>query len=108
MNIQDINSQAQTVNLSDLHYTTDAAIAFTTTEIVNSGDDVLFFNEDTNAWELGVYLDLWYFISNERETSPFVGDERMMAYIQQYNGGCTYADIQTISKVASSYPQAYC
>lgn len=108
MNAEIINAQAQTVNLSDLYFTTDAATAFTTTEIVNSGDDVLFFNEDTESWELGVYLDLWYYISNERETSPFLFDDRTMAYIATNAGGTTYADIQSISKVASQYPIAFC
>lgn len=66
-------------------------------ETINPGDTISYISDDTGERITGVYLNLWVYRTAGRETSPFVGDNRVMAYILS-NGGCDYADVRTIRK----------
>lgn len=104
-----MNAQTfQTVDLSDLNIINAAELTHTVDDEINTGDDVLFFNEDSNEWELGVYETLWFYHTGGREVSPFLFDDRTMAYIRTNAGGATYADVTTVLKVAPQYPIAFC
>lgn len=96
----------QTPSMSDLNIIEAAAIAHTSEEFIDSGDYVRFFCEDSNTWQIGVYATLWFYITNGRETSPFVADNRVMAKIATIQGGVTYADVTTISKIANPLQSA--
>lgn len=66
-------------------------------EIINTGDSISYICDDTGERKTGRYMTLWYYLTDGRETSPFVGDNRVMAKI--YTGtGVTYANASTIRK----------
>lgn len=68
-----------------------------TEEIFEAGDSISYICDDTGERKTGRYMTLWYYITNERETSPFVGDNRIMAKV--FTGtGIDYADVRTIRK----------
>lgn len=67
------------------------------TEFIASGDSISYICDDTGERRVGVYMTLWLYITNGRETSPNWNDSRVMAKI--YTGtGVTYANAATILK----------
>lgn len=65
-------------------------------EIINSGDTISYVSDDTGERITGIYMTLWYYLTDGRETSPFVGDNRVMA--QVWTGRTDYANVVTIRK----------
>lgn len=92
--------------LTDLNIIEAAAIANTSEETVNPGDHVRFWDDDKQCWQIGVYMTLWFYLTNGRETSPNWNDNRVMAKIATFAGGVTYADVTTINKIASAVQTA--
>ena len=101
------------LDLSTLNFKTwqTACIAYAnvSSEKVNVGDAIVFYNEDTRSYELGIYLNLWHYISEGRETSPLLTEEgkqdsRHMALVATQTGGTQYADILSIRKHVHAVP----
>lgn len=66
-------------------------------ETILSGDVISYISDDTGERITGVYMTLWVYMTDGRENSPFVGDNRVMAKV--WTGqGVDYADTTTIRK----------
>lgn len=66
-------------------------------EIFEAEDSISYICDDTGERKTGRYMTLWYYLTDGRETSPFVGDNRIMAKV--FTGtGIDYADVRTIRK----------
>lgn len=71
-------------------------------ETINPGDSISYVSDDTGERITGVYMTLWAYLTDGRESSPFVGDSRHMAKVYTAQGGIDYADIRTIRKSLKS------
>jgi hypothetical protein len=90
--------ETQTVDLSDLNIISDASVNVCIEQFIESGDMVRYFCDDSQEYRMGYYMTLWFYLTDGRETSPFVADTRMMAKIATVQGGVTFADCNTIAK----------
>lgn len=104
MNIQDINSNAQTVNLSDLFFASaiDSELVTTCDSEIEDGD-LISYTDDEGCKCYATYVTLWAYEHNG-ETSPYVTDKRVMAYVLPIEGGSDFADIETIKKLVDAFP----
>lgn len=105
MTIQENNNQAQTVDLSDLYFVSaiDTALLQEVDSDIQDGDLVSYTDDNGNK-RLALYVTLWAY-EHAGEASPYVGDNRFMAYVMPIEGGCTdYADVTTIVKLVDAFP----
>lgn len=63
-------------------------------EEIESGSLVSYYDETKEDYAYGIYDSLWQH-DHPNETSPFFGDNRMMAYIRTATGA-TFADVEFI------------
>lgn len=104
MTIQEINNQAQTIDLSDLFFASaiDQELVMVCDSDVQDGD-LVRYTDDNGVKRYATYVTLWAYEHNG-ETSPYVGDERVMAYVLPIEGGSDFADIETIIKLVDAFP----
>jgi hypothetical protein len=93
-----------TVDLSDLNIIDglNTDLLMTVDSAIESGDLVAYISDEGKE-EIGFYVTLWAY-EHDGETSPYFGDNRVMAYVLKLYGGSDYADIRTIVKLVDNTP----
>lgn len=96
--------QAQTVDLSDLYFASaiDESKLMIVDSAIESGD-LISYVDDNGCKRYATYVTLWSYEHNG-ETSPWIGDNRVMAYVLPIEGGSDFADIETIIKLVDATP----
>lgn len=93
---------SMTVDLSDLNIIEgfNPAYAMIVDSEIESGDTVVYC-DDNGDLQIGEYVTLYCY--EHAENSPWIGDNRVMAYIRKFgNNGTDYADCTTIFKLGSN------
>lgn len=104
MTIQEINAQAQTVDLSDVFFASPIAqdLVIVCDSEVEDGD-LISYVDDSGVSRYATYVTLWAY-EHGGETSPWINDTRVMAYVLPIDGGSDFADIETIVKLVDAFP----
>ena len=97
-----MNTIFQAVDLSDLTITDgfNPAYARVSHDVIECGD-LVSYTDDNGAIAYGFYETLWAYEHNG-EASPWINDNRYMAYVRTLDGGTDFADVTTIEKLVSS------